>query len=390
MRYQRSNKRLMKQVNRRSILRYLWHHDLASRAEIARSLQLNPATITNLTRELKEEDWLVETGDGDSSGGRPPVLLMLNRESLQMIGVDVGIHSIKFGLVNGAGIFLKSWRMDRVEIQSGDDLLLLIMEGIQSQALNLETILGIGIGMHGFVDRKKGIIQYAPAFELEEYALQEKLENTLDCMVVLDNDVRAMAVGERWFGLAKDVSDFFLINIGDGVGGALVMNGRIQFGGTQMAGEIGHITVPDHDGIVCRCGKTGCLETEISSAALARKYREMTGKQCENGKELYARARQGELEAIAVFDEMGIRLGQAMGLVVQLLNPKLIILAGGVSRAWDVFAPRFLAELKRNTVDRTYRETRVKPTRLQGKSGVLGAATLVIEEWLEDQEGDGE
>lgn len=390
MRYQRSNKRLMKQVNRRSILRFLWHHDLASRAEIARSLQLNPATITNLTRELKEEGWLLETGDGDSSGGRPPVLLALNRELILMIGVDVGIYTIKFGLVNGAGVFLKSWQMDKVEIRSGDDLLLLIMEGIKNQVSNWETILGIGLGMHGFVDRKNGIIQYAPAFELEAYPLRENLENALDCMVVLENDVRAMAVGERWFGLAKDIPDFFLINIGDGVGGAIGMNGRIQSGGTQMAGEIGHITVPNHDGIVCRCGKTGCLETEISSAALARKYREKTGEPCENSKELYARASQGDLEAIAVFEEMGIRLGQALGLVVQLLNPKMIILAGGVSRAWDVFAPRFLTELEKNSVDKTYGETRVEPTRLQGKSGVLGAATLVIEEWLEDQEGNVE
>ncbi len=390
MRYQRSNKRLMKQVNRRSILRFLWHHDLASRAEIARSLQLNPATITNLTRELKEEGWLIETGDGDSSGGRPPILLKLNHETIQMIGVDVGIHSIKFGLVNGAGIFLKSWRMDKAEIRSGDDLLTLIMEGIQNQVSNLETILGIGIGMHGFVDRDKGMIQYAPAFELEAYPLQENLENALDCMVVIENDVRAMAMAERWFGLAQDVSDFFLINLGDGVGGAVAMGGRIQSGGAQMAGEIGHITVPNHDGTICRCGKIGCLETEISSAALARKYRQKTGKLCENGKVVYELASQGDSEAQAVFSEMGVRLGQALGLVVQLLNPKLIILAGGVSQAWDAFAPQFLVELKRNSVNRAYRETRVEPTRLQGKTGVLGAATLVIEEWMEDQEGDGE
>lgn len=390
MRYQRSNKRLIKQVNRRSILRFLWHHDLASRAEIARSLQLNPATITNLTRELKEEGWLIETGDGNSSGGRPPVMLALNRETIQMIGVDVGIHSIKFGLVNGAGVFLKSWRTDKVDIGSGDDLLTHIIEGIQNQVSSTETILGIGIGMHGFVDRKKGVIQYAPAFELEGYALREKLQNALDCMVVLENDVRAMAVGERWFGLAKDIPDFFLLNIGDGVGGAFAMGGKILSGGMQMAGEIGHITVADHDGINCRCGKVGCLETEISSEALARKYREKTGKPCENGKELYKRASGGDSEAIAVFEEMGLRLGQALGLVVQLLNPKLIILAGGVSRAWDIFAPGFLRELKENAVDRTVKETRVEPTRLQGKAGVLGAATLVIEEWMEDQEGDEE
>jgi predicted NBD/HSP70 family sugar kinase len=390
MRYQRSNKRLIKQVNLRSILRYLWHHDLASRAEIARSLQLNPATITNLTRELKEEGWLLETGDGDSSGGRPPVLLKLNREMIQMIGVDVGIKSMKFSLANGSGILLKSWRIDEAEIQTGDDLFMHIMEGIQNLQVNMETVLGIGIGMHGLVDRNQGVIQYAPAFKVEAYPLGEKLEAAWGCMVVLDNDVRAMAMAERWFGLAQNVSDFFLINLGDGVGGAFAMGGRIQSGGAQMAGEIGHITVPDHDKVLCNCGKTGCLETEISSAALARKYRQRTGKNCENGKAVYEYACQGDLEAKAVFAEMGVRLGQTMGLVVQLLNPELIILAGGVSGAWDAFKVPFFTELESHSVARTYQKTRVEPTRLQGKAGVLGAATLVIEEWMDTHKGEGE
>ena len=390
MRYQRSNKRLIKQVNLRSILRYLWHHDLASRAEMARSLQLNPATMTNLTRELKDEGWLIETGDGDSSGGRPPVLLKLNREMIQMIGVDVGIKSMKFSLVNGSGILLKSWRIDKADIQTGDDLLMHIKEGILNLQVNMETVLGIGIGMHGLVDRNKGVIQYAPAFKVEAYPLREKLEDEWACMVVLDNDVRAMAMAERWFGLAQNVSDFFLINLGDGVGGALAMEGRIQSGGSQMAGEIGHITVPDHDQVRCNCGKTGCLETEISSEALARKYREKTGNKCENGKAVYDYACLGDLEAKAIFAEMGVRLGQAMGLVVQILNPELIILAGGVSGAWDAFQTSFLSELESHSVARTYQKTRVKVTRLGGEAGVLGAATLVIEEWMDSQKGENE
>ncbi|BES64584.1 ROK family glucokinase [Gottschalkiaceae bacterium SANA] len=388
MRYQRSNKRLIKQVNLRSILQYLWHHNLASRAEIARSLQLNPATITNLTRELKDEGWLLETGDGDSSGGRPPVLLKLNREMIQMIGVDVGIKSMKFSLVNGFGILLKSWRIEEAEIQTGDDLLMHIMEGIKNLQVNIKTVLGIGIGMHGLVDRKQGMIQYAPAFKVEDYPLGEKLEAAWGCMVVLDNDVRAMAMAERWFGLAQNVSDFFLINLGDGVGGAFAMGGRIQSGGAQMAGEIGHITVPDHDKVLCNCGRTGCLETEISSGALARKYRKRTGKTCENGKAIYDYACQGDPDAKAVFAEMGVRLGQTMGLVVQLLNPELIILAGGVSGAWDVFQTSFLSELESHSVSRTYRTIRVEPTRLGGEAGVLGAATLVIEEWMDSHKGE--
>lgn len=387
MRYDRSNKRMIKQVNRKSVLRFLWHHGLASRAEIARELHLNPATITNLTRELIQEGWLSETEGGDSSGGRPPILLALNRKKMKMIGVDVGIHSLKFGLINGEGEMQQLWELENCRIESGEDLISYIKEGIRKRELDMAGFLGLGIGMHGFVDRSRGLIQYAPSFGIEDFSLQDQLEEEFNCMVVVENDVRAMAAGERWFGLAQTIQDFFLINIGDGVGGAICLDGKIQSGGHGMAGEIGHSLAVCHDGVRCSCGKRGCLETEISGKALVRKYRNRSEKSCVDGKELYERALVGDLEADSVFKEMGRTLGWSLAGVVQLLNPELIIVAGGVSHAWDLFAPAMMGVLEEACVARAYRNTRFEPTRLHGKAGVLGAATLVIETWMETHEG---
>lgn len=387
MRYERSNKRMIKQVNRASILRFLWDEGRASRAEIARRLQLNPATITNLTRELMEEGWLSEAEGGDSSGGRPPILLQLNRKKMKMIGVDVGIHSLKFGLVNGEGQMLDAWRLDDCHIHSGDELISYIKEGIQKAGQELTRVLGLGIGMHGFVDRAKGLVQVAPAFGIEGFPLRERLEDEFSCPVVVENDVRAMAAGERWFGLAANIDDFFLLNIGDGVGGAICMNGRIQSGGKHMAGEIGHLTLPGHDGIRCSCGKVGCLETEISSKALARKYQSRTKNPCADGKRLYELARSGDQDAQAIFSELGQTLGWSLANVIQLLDPECVIIAGGVSRAWDLFAPTMMAVIKEACLSNENRSIGVKPTDLHGKAGVLGAATLVIEDWMQVGEG---
>lgn len=388
MRYERSNKQMIKQVNRRSILRFLWDQEKASRAEIARKLYLNPATITNLTRELMEEGWLSETEGGDSSGGRPPILLKLNRKKMRLIGVDVGIHSLKFGVVNGEGEMLREWILEDCHIQSGDDLLSYIKEGIQIADQDLTRFLGLGIGMHGFVDRSTGVVQVAPAFGIEDFPLRERLETAFGCTVVVENDVRAMAAGERWFGLAAGVGDFFLINIGDGVGGAICMNGSIQSGGQHMAGEIGHLTLSAHDGVRCSCGKVGCLETEISSKALTRKYQTRTGRSCADGEAVYELAVEGDPDARAVFTEMGEQLGWSLANVIQLLNPERVIVAGGVSHAWDLFAPAMMAVIKEACVARIYQKTKVAPTALRGKAGVLGAATLVIEDWMDVRGGE--
>jgi glucokinase len=253
-----------------------------------------------------------------------------------------------------------------------------------------DRMLGIGIGVPGLIRLEEGVIAKAPNLPgWEDFPLRDELERELQCPVVLENDANAAALGEVWMGAGHDVEDLVLLTLGTGIGGGIISQGRILHGYLGMAGELGHITVEPHSGIRCGCGNFGCVEVHASATAIARmgeeavslgSSRALAALKEEHGALdallVERAAREGDPEAIKIYERMGCWLGRALANLINIFNFPLYLLAGGVVGGWKLFAPAMFQEIEQRSL--TYREsdTRVKKAKLGNKAGLFGAAHL--------------
>ena len=248
----------MKQLNVSAVLKVIKDNGSLSRAEIAKLTGLTPASVTNITKFLIEDNFLIESKIGESSGGRPPIILEFNPNARYVIGVGIGVGVIDVVITNlSANIIIK--KTMRIEDERDDydlvfrKLVNLINEVIQTSKIDKEKILGVGVALHGIVDARTGISIHALYYGWKNINIKEKLEEELGLTVYVDNDVRAMALGESWFGATKDIANFVTLNISNGIGAGIIINNTPYYGVNFSAGEIGHIVV-EADGDKCNCG----------------------------------------------------------------------------------------------------------------------------------------
>ena len=266
---------LMKQLNVSAVLKVIRDNGSLSRADVAKITGLTPASVTNITKMLIEDEYLVECKVGQSSGGRPPIMLELNPNARYVIGISIGVGMIDVVITNlSAEIILKKSIEINEERYDYDfvfkDLVKLINEVIECSKIEKEKILGAGVALHGIVNARTGMSIYSPYYGWKEINIKEALENELNLGVYVDNDVRAMALGESWFGITKDISNFVTLNISNGIGAGIIINNKPYYGVDFSAGEIGHIVV-EGDGDKCNCGNYGCLETVASNNNITKK-----------------------------------------------------------------------------------------------------------------------
>jgi glucokinase len=310
------------------------------------------------------------------------------------IGVDLGGTNLRAAAVDLEGNLLEQFQISTDTTAGREKVVEDIVAGIRKvqEGHSGDTLVGIGVGVPGLIYLEKGVIAKAPNLPgWEDFPLRDLLESELKCPVILENDANAAALGEVWIGAGHDVDDLVLLTLGTGIGGGIISHGRILHGYLGMAGELGHITVEPHSGVRCGCGNYGCVEAHASATAIARmgeeavaigSSRELAALKEEHG-ELTAllverAARDGDPEAIKIYERMGCWLGRAIANLVNIFNFPLYLMAGGVVAGWKLFAPSMFEEIEKRSV--TYREsdTRVKKAKLGNKAGLFGAAYLPI------------
>jgi glucokinase len=212
--------------------------------------------------------------------------------------------------------------------------------------------------MPGIIDKRTGMLRESPNLPgWDDYPVRDVIEHKLQTPIFLENDANAAALGEAWLGAAKGMDDMCMITLGTGVGGGIVMRGRVWHGMTGMAGEIGHMTIDPH-GPVCGCGNHGCLEAFASATAVVRMAREAIAaghaeqlrRTASDDTEFSARsvfnlALQGDEPARQIFRKVGWALGIGMANLINLLNLHMYVIGGGVSAAWDAYAPSMFEEV---------------------------------------------
>jgi glucokinase len=201
------------------------------------------------------------------------------------------------------------------------------------------------------------------------------VEQRLEIPVILENDANAAALGEKWMGAGRDVDDLVLLTLGTGIGGGIIIGGRVLHGCVGMAGELGHMTVVP-TGNPCGCGNTGCLEKHASATAVSAMAKLMGLGDDLTSEQVYRLAAEGNEKARVVFRMMGQALGTALANLVNTFNFPLYLLSGGMLPAWDFFAPAMFDEVRRRSYVYRHSPTRIEKAILGNEAGLYGAAYL--------------
>lgn len=297
------------------------------------------------------------------------------------IGVDLGGTNLRVAAIDASGQIL-----DRVSTpvayESGPEQVVnRIVEVIHQvrSGIASDGLRGVGIGVPGFIDIDAGIVvgtANLPGFE--GFPVRDQIQRHLGTEIILENDANAAALGEKWIGAGKDVKDLILLTLGTGIGGGIIIDGKILHGFLGMAGEFGHMTVFP-DGNPCGCGNCGCLEKHASATAVAAMGRMMHFGRDTTSAKVYDLALANNERALRVFEAMGRALGIAIANLINVFNFPLYLLTGGPLPAWDLFAPAMFAEIKKRSFTYARTGTRVEKGLLGADAGLFGAAYLPLQ-----------
>jgi len=292
------------------------------------------------------------------------------------LSLDVGGSKYVVGLVTREGEIIAR-RRGEWRVQSAREVLETLLS--ESCALLAETgvhPVACGVTIPGLADPGRGMWVEASFSGIRDFAICAEIEKALGIPTCCENDGQAYALAEMIFGCCRDVQDFLFVNVSNGIGGAIVSGGRLLGGANNFAGEFGHCRVMD-GGRRCKCGQTGCLEMHAAGPAIALNYRELGGGEADC-KTIAARARAGEKTALDTFALEGKLLGKIIAVAVNLLNPRRIVIGGGVSLAFDLFEATLRKTLHEQTYAYANPEFDVLPTPLGYDAGLYSAAAIAI------------
>jgi predicted NBD/HSP70 family sugar kinase len=371
---------LLKALNQSSILNVIKTHGPIARADIARITLLSPAAVTLQTAELIDIGLIFEKEEGDSRGGRRPILLALNADSFHVLGVKLteteailALTDLNANVVARHTVTLNSTQPESVcdELAQGIESLLTATHKPH------QRVLGVGVGMAGIIDSLTGICHISPFQKWRDVPFATLLQARLNLNVYLDNDVNTLTRMELLYGAGQSMENFLVITVGRGVGMGIVANGQVYRGARGAGAELGH-TIIDPDGPTCACGNRGCLETLVAEPWLI-KQAQARGVTVETPRAMVEAAAAGNPDVLAVYEAAGGVFGRAIANVITLFNPALIILSGEGVRASDFMLPAMQRAIQRYTFDDLDEHVQVRVDELSDDSWARGAASLVLE-----------
>jgi len=298
------------------------------------------------------------------------------------VGVDVGGTNIKMGLVNRFGCIVNKSSLNTKKFhQNKTKLIQALVEEINglisSKKLKSKNILGIGIGLPGLIDSKHGIINFLPNVPgWRNVHLKSIMQKRLRVPVFIDNDVNLVTLGEWMFGAGKGYSNLLCLTLGTGVGGGLVLDNKLYRGESFVAGELGHMPL-NEKGPKCTCGGWGCFERYVGNGDMQRQASKIFKKKNIQLPEIFKLANQGNKRALLFWDEAANHIGNALVGVVNLLNPQLIIIGGGISNNYKYLGKTINAVINKRAMKVQAKMVKVVRAQLGDDAGIIGARVLV-------------
>jgi len=365
-------------------------------SSLSKELKLSVPKITNVISELIEDGLVSDYGKSTTVSGRKPNVYGLVPTSGFFLGVDVKHNHVNIGLIDLNKTIVSIAENLPYQLansqESLDDLCHLINNFIKKTAVPKEKILALGLNLSGRINYKTGY-SYS-FFHFSETPLSKYLDDTIKIKTFIENDSRAMAYGEFMSGVVTDEKNVLFLNLDYGIGMGTLINGQIYYGKSGFAGEFGHIPLFDNE-ILCQCGKKGCLETEASGRALTELFTQrLKGGYVSNLthtvaadqiklKHIISAVQKDDNLAIELLAEIGEKIGRAIALLINLYNPELIILGGPMALTGDYILLPVKSAINKYSLNLVSTDTKIKLSKLQEKSGVIGACLLVRDRLLE-------
>ncbi|BCS81877.1 ROK family transcriptional regulator [Anaerocellum diazotrophicum] len=391
------NHTLLKQINKLLVLKTILDNKIISRAKISRLVDLNKATVSNLTDELIKEGYIVEKGYGKSKGGRRPVLLQVNKDVGSIIGIDLGVDYIHIILSNFVGEIIFE---EYADIKMGENkeklfelLFELIEKAIDKSPQTPKGILGIGIGVPGIVEKKSGIVLIAPNLKWKNVHLKSIVQQRFNLPVYIDNEANAGALGEKWFGEWGKVSDLIYLSVGIGLGAGIIIDNKLFRGAAGFAGEVGHTTINFQDD-VCSCGNIGCLENFASERALLSVIKKLVKEgaedryiSCENVDEItpfqiIQAAMDGSRVCRMAVLEVAEKMAIGIANLVNIFNPEIVIIGNKASFFGDLFLEKLREIVNQKSFIAQFYNLKIEVSKLKDRAVVLGCIAMVISDML--------
>lgn len=381
-----ANNRTPRELNRSLVLDLVQEHGPISRTNLARLSGLTKPTVSAIIEELLDSGSVRDVGT-ESRGGRPARLLEFNDDSAAFLGIEIGVEQTAVAVADARGRLrarLEQPTVLRDPHRTVRDVVELLPKVLQLSGVPRKRLRGACAVLPGLIERPSGLCVLAPNLGWERFPVRAELSRALRMQVPVYNLPQAAAVAEGELGAARGHASYVWIYVGLGVGAGLVADGRLFFGMQGYSGEIGHCRIAD-DGPPCGCGRRGCLETFASVMALRRAAEAASAR----SPQLAALARPhavsavasaalaGDESARAIFHEAGTQLARGIAVLLNLLNPQLIVLGGELLAAPDILLAGVREELPRHAVRGA--DVPVVASPLGGEAGVLGALLLARE-----------
>ena len=348
-------------------------------------------TVTKFIDELLEEGMIHDFGNNRKANGRRASIYGINPDAFYFLGVVVKRASVRFCLQSADGVNAKieekvDYLLENSQ-ESLDQLCDIINGFIDHSQAPRKKIVGVCISLSGFINTREGFIH--SFFCFDEKPLASVIESKIGVKTYLENDSRAMTIGEYISGVVQGEQEVLFVDISWGIGIGIVCRGQIYYGKSGISGEFGHTPLFDNE-IICQCGKKGCFETEVSGQALERKVKEKLqagGTSALTQKYdidsitfdhiIQVINEQADVLAIEVVEEIGEKLGRYLTLLVSIFNPELVIIGGTLSAVYDYMRHPVQTALKRHTVGPLIQDVKIKTSQLGADAGVVGACYLV-------------
>ena len=392
---------LIRKLNTAVILDALRRYAPLSRAELAGRIGLNRSTVSSIINYLIEGGFVLETDLQNSKIGRPGMLLILNPKGGFAVGVEIGVDFISVILSDFVANVL--WH-EHLLSDPGESQIAILDRAIDltQEAIGRGTEsgmrpLGIGIGVPGLVDNSQGKLVFAPNLKWYNVPLRLMWSQRFDLPVFVENEANAAALGEYYFGAAQGVENLVYLSSGVGLGGGIIIEGKLFRGNSGYASEVGHMTI-DPNGELCGCGKRGCWETMVGPRAVLRRVRreleeglpsvmpEMVSDKLENitFEIVVTAAENGDQAALDALQIVGDALGIGVANLVNIFNPELIVLGGELSLASAFLLPAVQEGMCLNALPPACENVRLVASAHGAEACLMGAVALVLEDILRE------
>lgn len=382
------------------IVRYLYVKGAHSNADICNRFNISSPTSMALLNELMAEGLIEKQGRGESVGGRKPELYGLRNNSLFVLSIEIEKFNTHMAIFDGTnknitGTHTFPIRLTK-DLTALDELYQHASSLVLSAGIDADKLMGIGLSMPGLVSSREGDSYTYLRTGQDETPLRDLLALKFNKPVYIQNDVKSATLAEYRFGVAQGKRDVLVLTLDWGIGLGVIMDGKLRVGTSGFAGEFGHIPFVDN-GVLCHCGKRGCLETVASGSALARMAREglqagqdtllkaLSGRELEKIEphDIIQAANEGDQYAINILAETGRNLGKGIAMLIQLFNPELIIIGGKMAEAKQYLTTPIQQSINTYCMTQLRERTEIALSKLGQQAGILGPVATVMERIFE-------